>query len=552
MQKKKKDELLKLPQKDETWAVIIRQAPIWTENEEDGEPFRPRFLAVMEASTGIVRYSSLMDPVQISSKVVSEAIYQAIQGKIAPSDEWEVLKKNLSESELREITERTQPYRPTHVLIEGVALAESIRPELKTLGVDCAGQPRIEQADAILESMAEFTGDGETEFKLSAIQGMSAFNVQEFYAAAAGFYKAAPWKWLANNHLIECHYSGDDQPHFVCIMGNGRKDFGISIYEDLESFEQFMRVETDDDVPKLRLGMAVSSVTFVEAYEGMSFADLDEIERLNYPIGAKDAYPLIFKFIRIDTRLEPTFEDVARYSAILRALPQFTREEMRCERALPRPAQKTYDLPDIYGGHTISFRFPVIDDDETVTPEWEEKGLVDEASLEEYLVDGLKKAMPFKVALSQSLVEQLRQSGLKIRNAKEAHVVDVYTWDQIEEQLENGASNFLGDEDEEELTLAIRINRDTVLLPVSQLDFADQSLPLRRELSAYEFLKWCSRQDEQDNQPDDEMFDEDFTPDELMAQLSPEMLQEVMDTVAKLMNDTSPKSPFARRKLGKK
>ena len=540
---KQLDQLKELPQRDEVWAVINRSAPVWVEDEL-GNPYRPRIMAVLEGSTGVVRYFNVSEQPNISAKEMLDMLHHAMRGEMPdiPDMTEGDFDDALADQELPPISH--EPYRPGRVVVEGEHLADALRPELQKLNIESTGIARIEGVDEFMRDMTSQMAQDRV-VGLARIPGMSAFNVQEFYAAAAHFYEAAPWKWLSNLHLIEFRYSADDKPVIACIMGNGREEFGISLYETLQQFEALSAAKSPKDAERVARRQIMTSVTFGAPWEGPTFEDLDDIERYGYPVAGEDAYPIVLKVVPPTTRVDPTFEDVSRYSAIMRALPEFVTNHMDALGKLPRPAEATLPLPDIYNGHTIQFRFPVIEEDAIRTPDMEARGLVDEDSLAAWLVTELKARAPFEVRLSELAVEHLRGSSLRVKRGQKATCLDVHVpedlikdmeRDQLSEDISSVAlSEDTGDFDG--LMCAIRIGKETILIPLMHIDSEDPNLPLRREISAYQFERYCNQADEQVD-----IFGDD---------IGPEVLSELLSRFESLMASTPPQPPKKRSRKPK-
>ena len=222
------ERILRLPESPEVWAMVNRPAPVWVEDDEDSGPMRPVVLAVLETSSGAVRYVAVGQRKTATSAELLGFLYDAML--LTPHPEAESVEAPDMSFE---------PCRPAQIVIEGVALAHVLAPSLRQVGVDCEGMERIDGID-------EFLGDMRSHFNpddvggLARIPGMSVFNQQEFYAAAADYYARAPWKWMVNAHLIEFHYSADPKPALVAIMGNARQEFGLTRYADIHQVENMM------------------------------------------------------------------------------------------------------------------------------------------------------------------------------------------------------------------------------------------------------------------------------------------------------------------------
>lgn len=541
------ERILRLPESPEVWAMVNRPAPVWVEDDEDSGPMRPVVLAVLETSSGAVRYVAVGQRKTATSAELLGFLYDAML--LTPHPEAESVEAPDMSFE---------PCRPAQIVIEGVALAHVLAPSLRQVGVDCEGMERIDGID-------EFLGDMRSHFNpddvggLARIPGMSVFNQQEFYAAAADYYARAPWKWMVNAHLIEFHYSADPKPALVAIMGNARQEFGLTIYADIHQVENMMAASMSGPTDRYFRSQDVSSVTFTLAHEGHSFEDLDDIARFNLPVATPGAYPLLLRIVPPGARVTPAFEDVMRYAALMRVLPNFVDTHLDAKGKLPRPAEATFALPEIYAGNTISLRFPAYERAPFRTPEWEARGLVDEDSFSAWLLTELNRRTPFKCNLRPESVDGLRSSGLRIRGGQKIvcnSVIDPgdgFSDDSGVRQSHRAEHAALAPgEDYPGLMAVVAIGSKQVLVPLINLDHQQPDLPCAAEIGAYRHLFECA-----DAEMWDSEFDDDgdlFTDDLDMLQpddMSPEFLRIALDSLMTSMLGAEPPATSGPAAKGK-
>lgn len=499
------DTLLRLPQRDELWVVASRAMPAWVEDPLS-DPYRPQVILIIEESTGLVRRNELLEDTSDLANDVRDALHRAMLG-----EPW-------GETDEETPPQAREPYRPARVLVEGESLGRALRGWLERLHIESRSMDHIPQIDDMMREMEERLRleDRGNTLSLADIPGISASNLHEFYAAAAGFYEAAPWKWLSNLHFIEAHYSAEDTPWIVCIMGNGRREYGLSLYSSLQQFETLSHDKSRGAWRRHGRGQTISSVTFNPPWEGLAFRELDDIARYRFPIAAQEAYPLLLKLTLPDTRIAPSFEDVSRFSALMRALPEFVRTHMDAIGKLPRPAEATLTLPEIYNGHTVRLRFPVASDtigDVIRTPDMEARGLVDADALGAWLLQALKARLPFPVRLDKAALADVHDSKLRIRQGQRLTCVDILSTASATDEAQAGEDTSAWSE----LMCALRTGRETLVIPLKYVDTEDPDLPFRNEIKAYVFASYCSQMDAQEKYDDDE--------------ITPEILDEAIDAL---------------------
>jgi hypothetical protein len=505
--------------------VVNRPAPVWVDDDDDGDgPNRPTLLAVLEASSGDVRYIHVHEADVATSAELLRFLFDAML--LTPYSDGEPGQRP---------DPQFNPCRPARVVVEGAALADALAPKLRQVGVACEGMERIDGIDEFLRGMGSHFNP-EDVGGLAKVPGMSVFNQQEFYAAAADFYTRAPWKWMVNLHVIEFHYSADPKPGLVTIMGNGRQEFGLATYAGIGDFEQMLAASKSRTPDRDYRKRHMSSVTFTTPYEGHSFEDLDDVTRFNLPIANPNAYPLLLKIVPPGARVAPDFEEIMRYAALMRVLPDFVDTHLDAQGKLPQPAQATFDLPEIYAGHTVTLRFPAYKGAPIRTPKWEALGLVDEDSFVAWLPAELNKRTPFKCSLLPETVDTLRFAGLRIRAGQKVtceNVIDPN--DSIAEgagtsvaRSFEGADSIAG-EDFPGLLAAVTVGSKHVLIPLVALDFTQPDLPCGPEIGAYRLLFECA---------DAEMMDRDGEDDDVInldsllpGGVPPEFLKKAMDAL---------------------
>jgi hypothetical protein len=535
------DRVNRLPESPEVWAVVNRSAPVWVEDDDEG-PQRPTVMAVLEVSSGAARYVTVGERQSVTSAELLGFLYDAM-----------LLTPHTDADEIEAPGMEFEPCRPARVVIEGLALANSLVAQLQRVGVACEGMERIDGIDEFLRHMdSHFNPDDVGG--LARVPGMSVFNMQEYYAAAAAFYARAPWKWMVNLHVIEFHYSADPKPALVAIMGNGRQEFGLTTYADIREVEQMLAASKSSPADRHFRNRHMSSVTFTAPYEGHSFEDLDDVTRFNLPIANPNAYPLLLNIVPPGARVAPDFEEIMRYAALMRVLPDFVDTHLDAQGKLPRPAQATFALPEIYAGHTVTLRFPAYKGAPIRTPELEALGLVDEDNFVAWLPAELNKRTPFKCSLLPETADTLRFAGLRIRAGQKVTCQNVVNPnDMIAEgagtslaRSFEGAASIAG-EDYPGLLAAVTVGSRQVLIPLVALDFNQPDLPCGPEIAAYRMLFESADAEmmDRDSEDADEYGDVIDLDSLLPDRVPPEFLKMAMDA---LMGSLAAPSPLPKSK----
>lgn len=120
--------------------------------------------------------------------------------------------------------------------------------------------------------------------------GLSAGMIADLFGAAAEYYRARPWRTLADDDLLRAACPTGNQ-WTVCILGNGGVEFGLALYGDPDDVErQFMATDPRHAMSELR-GM-VLSLTFGRR-DDLPKVMRKEILAAGWTVAGPEAYPLL-------------------------------------------------------------------------------------------------------------------------------------------------------------------------------------------------------------------------------------------------------------------
>lgn len=329
------NKLLKIRQGDAVWQCTVRRAHLWITPKKQ-PAYRPFILLVAEQASGMILKTEIVD------------------NRPAPQALLEHLFKTMQGSSLSFGLQSKQ--RPARICIDDAELAQACAPQLAEVGIRCEFRAALPQVEEALQEMDAHMNEREPMPGLLRIRGVSVPLVAELYAAAAEFYRQAPWRWLLNSEPVEVRLPADGPARYALVLGSGGEFFGLSLYESLADLEVLFSREDPDQPPPI----TYTSLILEEATL-MSFEDLDAIERYNWPVAGEKAYPLALKTMpNGDFTHTPTADDIIWLAAALRTIPVFVDQYLHSSgQAQPRPAQASFPLPGIYGNQTIALRYPV-------------------------------------------------------------------------------------------------------------------------------------------------------------------------------------------------
>jgi hypothetical protein len=182
-----------------------------------------------------------------------------------------------------------------------------------------------------------------------------------FFAAAAEFHRAAPWRFVKHQHVIEVRYPPTAEPFWVGTVNDGNVA-GLMISDSLDVIN---RVFTGDGSAAKSMAYDVTSFGFALPHYGVSCEDLDAIEKLGLAVDGEDGFPLLLR-ARVDAanndfdRQPASPRDLERVAALVQALHEFMLSDVHMaakEDSWPKLADATLMLPagDPHGSIRLTF-----------------------------------------------------------------------------------------------------------------------------------------------------------------------------------------------------
>jgi hypothetical protein len=145
-------------------------------------------------------------------------------------------------------------------------------------------------------------------------------DVRGFYAAAAEFYRAAPWRLVPGDTTLEIesdHFR--TRTWYAVVMGQSGLVLGLALYEDLNMLRRLFTSQDDERMSRQTTGL---SVMFGEAFE-VPIADLDAAQRHGWEVAGDEAYPNPIHVNPGRSMRPPLVWELELLEACLRAIPHF-------------------------------------------------------------------------------------------------------------------------------------------------------------------------------------------------------------------------------------
>ena len=343
MNKKLINDLLKLKQvnKDIYVCVVKLRTFVPEDDNDDESPLRrPYGVFVFEGEIEMIRgmYLSIENPTP------DDLLEYVLQGMVKPMPS----------------PARLKPMRTKRVFVETPELQAALQPKFAELSMECLpiqSRKAFDEVTAALSAQMSQMMDVPETASLSKVPGVTVPMMAEYFDAAAAYYQATPWAGLWNNDVIEIRYPEDAKPYYGVVLGNGGEQFGLALYASLSELQLAMNGQGPSD-EKDMLNFNLFSMMYGEV-SAMGFDDLDAIDKYNWPVVNDEAYPGVIRLIIKKGLSAPTAKEIAVLSAALRTLPTFVRDEMQATGDTPKAANKSYELPNVYGRDKIMLKYPL-------------------------------------------------------------------------------------------------------------------------------------------------------------------------------------------------
>ena len=313
----------------EVWQGGIVRMPTWVQNPTDknGPPFRPLGALWVSLRTGLIHL---------------EFPEKEAPATEAPDDFALRALVNFGLKEAKRLEGR-----PALVQVRDANLQHLLSEALSRFGTRVELVDDLPPVRHVLQEMEAGVSEGPRVPNALEAAGVTIERMRAYADAAAAFFRAAPWQYLANADLlvVEAPLARRGMKHIV-VLGNAGEQFGIGFFGSRKAFERMF-----DDRPKAP-PTHVHGVTF-GAIDEMTCGDADLWEDHGLPLAGPRAYPFA-----VDLHLEkesrrPGAADLAYIEALLRTLAATTEDELdagRWEKTVP-----TFD-----GAVTVRLTLPLL------------------------------------------------------------------------------------------------------------------------------------------------------------------------------------------------
>ncbi|MCE9525263.1 MAG: hypothetical protein K8R36_04330 [Planctomycetales bacterium] len=304
------DDLRDLPQfADEVWQIDSRHLPVLLGVGDDAAS--PTLLLIVDAQDNLVPAMELQsDPTR-------------------PFQPEQTLLKAISFPMVGE------PRRPAVVQVRTKQIADALRETLDALDIGLEVTKNLDQWDEAFAMLSQkIGGDGQQRPALVELPGATTEQVAAIFDAAAGFYRAAPWRLVLGDTIIrvECPELAS-APWFACVMGQMGETLGVALYEDERYIQNLLR-ERDLDPKKSMRGCSSLVIMYGEKHEAAP-QDVAGVQKHRLPLAAPEAYPTLMRVKPGIAIQSPLLWEAKFMEATLRAIPSYLKQRDRQRHTIP-------------------------------------------------------------------------------------------------------------------------------------------------------------------------------------------------------------------------
>ncbi|MBN1146184.1 MAG: hypothetical protein JXA78_02930 [Anaerolineales bacterium] len=361
-----------LPQTTRTWHLSVR--PLSSRPGPKESQIAPACIALLtDLESGEILASEVIYQ-SPDADSISGFLFQAMQGPTPASG--------------------AAAYRPQTIQCEDAELVSSLAPILADIGVQISHAAPLEEIDILLSEIETML---ESEFSeipgLLSVEEVTPELLESLFAAAADFYRAAPWQTLADDQPLAVDFPSWGRQGFVQLMGNAGMEFGLVLFWD---WDDVLRVYQTDSDPLAHLPESGWRSLSFENADILPAADLEAQQRYHWQVASSGAYP--FPIIYTPDAVErPSRQELIAYLVLLRAIPRFTDEVLQTDPSGDLlPAEGEYDVQTPDGKLNITIRYPAGNLPEALSlvqlEEWYDENNLDIAAAPEDAVVSLSDA----------------------------------------------------------------------------------------------------------------------------------------------------------------
>jgi len=247
--------------------IMGGKRPLGIYIREGQETIQPEIAIWADTQSGVILASEVLNPKASADGGVSEALEALVKALTHPAPlapppaNWSLADALTQRATSQPIPfpRAPQPGLPTRLLVSDAALAQVAQAVFAPLDVPVEYQPDLPALDQLFQSLAQHMGAKEDAGPPEPFSwDIPAEALSPLYAAAAGYWRRAPWEYLPDHPpvVIELGEQGPqpDVPRlYVSILGAGDQVYGAAFYYSLDALDRALQhgEELITDNPKI-------------------------------------------------------------------------------------------------------------------------------------------------------------------------------------------------------------------------------------------------------------------------------------------------------------
>ena len=281
----------------DVWQLGFARMPSWVTGERD-KPFRPLIALCHSAAADKVGNGDVCAPGDPLGPAAIAAVAQLA-------------------------VNRSVGYRPQRIEVRDPVLAEAVRADLASCGIELDVVERLEALDEVIANMMRHVGGKAASTRFFEL-GIDIARLRAFGDAAVEFHRAAPWNFLCDDDLVQVD-SPAAPKGLGCfnVLGAGGIERGLGFFPSKTAFERFKQSEPFD--PKIAAA-GLWLMSFDEIVD-WPIADSELWEEHDLPVAGERGYPSLVCHLPNGSAKPASAEHLAFVEALLRALAATTEDE---------------------------------------------------------------------------------------------------------------------------------------------------------------------------------------------------------------------------------
>jgi tetratricopeptide (TPR) repeat protein len=319
----------------ETWQIAIAQLRLWL-TPPDQEPSRPYLVLIVSLEQGTIRASQIIKS-QPQRRDVHDVLLQAMARPVPGGGRKGV---------------------PRTILVPDSKVADALSAFLAEtqLRIDIVERQPSEQVAQIIQDLEDHLRGGPEQPAMLSVAGVTQKLAAAFFAAAAEFYRAAPWVRLDNFQVLALRHPAESKYRYTIVMGQAGIEYGLATYLNWEDVEELY---TSEKGPMEAIPARGAHSLSYEAVQWMPFGDFEMLQESEWVVAAENAYPVAVVFERGGRVRRPAPIDLLWYEAALRAIPILLRDYLKPDgRGDYQPLETEIEVPTHTGSVRMAVRYP--------------------------------------------------------------------------------------------------------------------------------------------------------------------------------------------------